>query len=673
MSQIIISEKPNAAAKIASALGLKEKISNGKVYLFRGEINKKTVYVVPAVGHLFGLSSTKKGYPVFEVEWIPTYEKDAKFSKPYYNQLKSLVKEADELIVATDYDVEGEVIGYNIVRFIFKKQDAKRMKFSTLTTDELKEAYKNASPHLDFGQAEAGLARHSMDFFYGISLTKAASSALTKTINFYKTLSIGRVQGPALELLSTREREISSFVSTPYWQIFADFDIKGNKYEAIHEKERFTNEEEATSIYKKVKDKDGTVEDVKITKQKALPPFPFDLTTLQTEAWRTLKISPKRTLEIAQNLYTGALISYPRTSSQKLPISIGYKKIMSMLSQQPKYAALISKIKKSVPVEGKKDDPAHPAIYPTGELPRSISDEERAIYDLIVTRFLTCFGEIGERETTTIKFLIESEPFILQGTRTSVKGWMEIYAPYLKREEIELPQIKKGEIYSQKTTKKKGETKPPARYTQASIIRELEKRNLGTKATRASIVDILYQRGYLKGVSIQVTPLGLKVAETFEKYAPAIVSEDLTRKFEEDMDKIREGKLKQEDVLTDAKKVLVDICSDFDSKKEAIGKSLAEGVTEAKKEEQIANTIMKCPKCNEGNLRIITSKKSGKRFIGCSNYPKCANSMPLPQYGGIKILEEKCSCGFPFIYILNKGKDPWKICVNKDCPEKQAK
>src|SRR3989344_4344317 len=534
--ELIIGEKPNAALKIAEALADKkvEKKVNNKVPYYEITHKGKKIVIGCAVGHLYALTEKdKKGwtYPVFSFDWQPTYivDKKNKFSKAYLDTLKILCKNADDVTVATDYDVEGSGIGYNCVHFICGKEDAKRMKFSTLTKDELVDSYEHASNHLDFPLIKSGQTRHSLDWLYGINLSRALTLSIRSATGMFKLLSSGRVQGPALKTLYDREIDIKNFKSDPYWEI----ELKGlaNKEDisAWHRQDKFWKKEEADSIIKKTKGKKAIVKSVEKKETKQPPLTPFDLTTLQMEAYRTLNITPKNTLEIAQNLYTGGFISYPRTSSQKLPESIGYVKILKSLSKKFLEAGELLKKKNLVPSEGKKTDPAHPAIYPTGDIPK-LEGKDAGLYELIVRRFFVCFGEDALRETMTIEIDVNDEIFVAKGTRTKVEGWHKLYGDFLDLKEEELPDVKeKDEIKVKDIILYDKETQPPKRYTEASIIKELERKSLGTKSTRASIIDNLYQRNYIKDKSIAVTDLGMKTTETLQKYCPDILDENLTR------------------------------------------------------------------------------------------------------------------------------------------------
>lgn len=663
---LIISEKPSAAKRIASALAENKTqtvLKHGVKY-YKLERGGKRIIVVPAVGHLFVLDEVRKSvkwkYPVFDVEWKPVFlKKTSAWAKKYYQTIKELSKNADEFISACDYDIEGSTIAYNILRFICGVKNGKRMKFSTLTKPDIIEAYEDASPHLDFPQIEAGLTRHQLDWYFGINLSRALTLALEKSGGYW-TLSTGRVQGPTLAILERREREIKSFVPKPFWEIVAHVKIDNKIILASHQHGKFWNMEEADGVLKKCKGKEGRVEKMERKTIQLPPPVPFDLTSLQREAYSLFKYSPKTTLDIAQSLYEKALISYPRTSSQKLPAKIGYKNILEKLSKQKEYACLCKELlEKKVlkPREGKKDDPAHPSIFPTGIKPSGLNKHEKKLYDLIVRRFLSVFGKPGVREHKKIVINIGGEEFIASGTKTVEENWIRFYKPYVRLKDEEFPEVRNNEcvkVVEIKRLDKK--TQPPNRYTQASILKEMESLGLGTKGTRAQILQTLYDRGYIQDDSIQVTELGTAVIKALKKYCPEIVSVELTRKFEEEMEAVQNGKKRREEILKEAEEKLRNILSKFKINEDGIGREILKAIKMLDTRE---NVIGKCT-CG-GDLRIIQSKKTKKRFIGCTNYPECEISFPLPQNGRIRILSKKCECGMHLISV-KKGKKPWRFC-----------
>src|SRR3989338_1481593 len=679
MYELIITEKPNAAKRIAEALAdgkpIKESV-NGVPY-YKITKGKKDIIVACAVGHLYGLGEKGKktwAYPVFDIEWKPSSEisKKSDFSKKYLDVIKKLCKDADEFTIATDFDIEGETIGLNIIRYACRKKDANRMKFSTLTKPDLIDAYENKLSHLDWGQANAGETRHFLDFFNGVSYSRALTSSI-KAAGSFKIMSTGRVQGPALKIIVDREKEIRKFQPVPFWQIELQGDVDKGPIIAWHKEDKFWEKNKAEEVIKKTKNaKEAVVENTEKRQYNQAPPVPFDLTTLQTEAYRCHRISQKETLQIAQELYTSGCISYPRTSSQILSEKLGFKKIFSELAKQKDYSELIKKLlsKSSLkPNNGKKEDPAHPAIYPTGIMPTNLNESEIRVYDLIVKRFMATFSEPATREAATVSISCKDEIFIAKGTRTIEKGWHIFYQPYVVIEEEELPAVNKNDKVAVKKIKlHEKETQPPKRYTPASIIRELEKRNLGTKATRSEIVDTLFQRGYVTGRAIEATNLGIKTVETLETYAPKIVDEELTRHFEEQMEEIREGKKKGHDVLEEAKEAIKSIAEDFRKKEVSIGKKLLEANIETR---DALSYLGSCPKCKDGQLQIRSGKFGS--FVACNQYPKCKTTLSLPKNALIKPAQKTCeTCTFPKVLAVKRGKRPMEFCLNPKCPTKHV-
>jgi DNA topoisomerase-1 len=699
---LIITEKPQAAEKIAAAISnnsdekIKEK--NGVSY-YQFNRDGKNILVGCAVGHLFGIkqNEARGTFPNFEVSWRPNYEsKGSDYTKKYFDILKRLSKEADEVIVATDYDIEGEVIGWNVARFIANKADtAKRMKFSSLTKEELENSWEHLEPHLNWGEAYAGETRHHLDWFYGINLSRGLMKALSSTGKF-RILSIGRVQGPALKIVYDKEIEIKNFKAEPYWQIFLRIrDFNKNRLEVKFPKDIFDKKE--LRRFEFLKGKKGIAK-TEIKEDTINPPHPFDLTTLQTESYRLFGLTPAQTLSVAQSLYLDGVISYPRTSSQKYPATIGFEKILKNLQ---KYTQLVKYAVNKNPIEGPKSDPAHPAIYPTGEMKKELSETEKKVYDLIVKRFISCFALPAVVENKKVIVDVDGLLFNAKGMMIKEKNWMNVYPNTYKEEEI--PTIE-GEVNIEEIRIEEKMTKPPARYTAASLVKELEKRNLGTKATRANIVETLENRGYTKGKSIEVTPLGIKMIETLKKYSPVIIDDELTRNFEDEMEKISESKsdwkTQEVKVMEKAKVSIQKIAKDITANLNKIGEELAEANEEVYKQQAEDATLMQCPVCKKGNLRIMFGRKFKRYFVSCSAYPECKTIFSLPPNGMMKPLRKKgdasdsllsanrdseknitnanrerenevpelcAECGYAMVMSLKKGKKPWRFCFNPKC------
>ena len=684
--KLIITEKPDAANRIAMALdadGKAKKIVDSGVPYYQAYRNGDLV-VVPAIGHLYTVASkekAKRDYPVFDYHWVPRYQAERGASKihVWLNVIAKLAENAEEFVDACDFDVEGSIIGYCILKYACgnKEKTAKRMKYSTLTKEELQESYAHLLPHLDFALVEAGLTRHEIDWLYGINLSRALTMAVKSSSGQHATLSTGRVQGPTLKFLEDREKTIKCFVSIPYWTITAKIIINDTAYEAEYEK-ILESEQEATAVMDACKTKEGQVETIAIKEFEQNPPVPFDLGTLQSEAYRNFHFTPMRTSNIAQHLYLDALISYPRTSSQKLPPAIDYEDVLRKIANMPAYrtqaAELLSKPVLK-PNEGEKTDPAHPAIYPTGNLPeKSLGTAERNIFDLIIRRFMAIFSEPAIRQSMKVTVSISGNSFHLNGMQTLSEGWLRFYKPYVQLKDVTLPPLTQGKkITVKRVVVKNNFTKPPARYNPRTLLLKMEKEDIGTKATRAAIIQTLFDRKYLFGNdSLAVSDLGFEVIEVLAKYCPAVVSPELTRKLEEKMTEIQQGKETKEAVLQNAIEILKPVLLELKEKESVIGVQISQALKKARLEERIVGA---CPKCADGKLVILRSKKTGKRFVGCTNYfeGKCNVTFPLPQTGNVKPLNTTCkSCGYPVLRVCLRGKRSWKLCLNPNCPSKGA-
>jgi len=684
---LIITEKPDAAQRIASALNEKGKVEkkedNGVPYYVAKR--DKEIVVVPALGHLYTIAEERKGrnyYPVFNFRWVPRYaaERGAKQIRTWIETISKLANDADTFVDACDYDIEGSVIGYCILKYACgnKENISKRMKYSTLTKEELEKSYAELRPHLDFALIEAGGTRHEVDWLYGVNLSRALTISARNWSGKYATLSTGRVQGPTLKFLVSREKSIRSFVPTPYWEIRTEVEINGSVFEAEYEKQKIEIKTEADTVLNACKGKNGQVEKIDVKRFKQNPPVPFDLGTLQSEAYGLFGYTPRRTSFIAQRLYLDALISYPRTSSQKLPPEINYKAILKKLGRVPKYKKLAKELLRKPelkPREGKKKDPAHPAIYPTGKLPeRDLDDSEKKVLDLIVRRFMAVFSEPATKQTMKVHINVNEHHFYLRGRQTLKEGWLRFYKPYLRSEEVLLPPIEEGQTITVKKVISEGKfAKSPPRYNPGSLLRKMEENEIGTKATRANIIQTLYNRKYVREERMVVTNLGFEVLEVLEKYCPPVVSIKLTSELEERMDKIQAKREKRENVLVDAVEILKLVVQELKEKEKTIGKQLSNAIKRARLEERIIGT---CPVCGTGKLIILYSRKTGKRFIGCTNYfkGKCETSFPLPQKGSVRPLGKNCrGCGWPTVQVRIKGKRPWTLCFNPDCPLKKER
>jgi len=684
---LIVTEKPDAAHRIAEALDLKgkpKKAEDKTVPYFTANRNKPLV-VVPALGHLYTViheHGRRNYYPVFNFKWAPRHlaEKGAKQIKTWIDVIAKLAENADGFIDACDYDIEGAIIGYTILKYACKDKDAiaTRMRYSTLTKVELEKSYAEQMPHLDFAMIEAGRTRHEVDWLYGVNISRALTLAANRWSGRYATLSTGRVQGPTLKFLVARERSIHSFVPTPYWSILAEVEIRGSTYLVDYEKKTMEKKADADAVVEACTGKTGQMEKIEEKTMQVTPPIPFDLGSLQSEAYSLFGYTPSRTGGIAERLYLEALISYPRTSSQKLPPVINYKGILCGLSHEPAYQKLAAELLEKgelMPREGPKEDPAHPAVYPTGNTPGRVLDEsERRIWDLVVRRFMAVFGEPGVKQSMKASINVNGHHFYLRGRRILKEGWMHFYRPYLRTEEVSLPPLKEGEMVQLKNISREDKfTKPPPRYNPSSLLKRMEEEGIGTKATRADIIETLYSRKYITEERIVVTDLGFDVIEVLRKHAPGVISVKLTRDLEEKMDRIQSNSEKRDNILLEAVERLKPVLTELKQREEIIGEALSNAIKRARMQERV---IGECPNCHTGKLMILYSRRTRKRFIGCTNYFKnaCKTSFPLPQRGTTKPTGKFCKgCGWPLLFVHIRGKRPWNLCFNPDCPKKEER
>jgi DNA topoisomerase-1 len=684
---LIITEKPDAAQRIASALDVQGKAKkmehNGVPYYLAKR--DKDIIIVPAIGHLYTVAEEKGGrnhYPVFTFKWLPRYaaEKGAEQTRPWLETISKLSSDADMFVDACDYDIEGSIIGYCLLKYVCNNKESisKRMKYSTLTKKELEKSYAEMLPHLDFALIEAGRTRHEVDWLYGVNLSRALTIAARDWSGRYTTLSTGRVQGPTLRFLAAREKAIRCFVPAPYWSVEAEAEIAGSIFEAEYEKKIIETKREANTIVTDCRGKNGEVEKIDVKEFQQSPPTPFDLGALQSEAYSLFGYTPMRTSNIAQRLYLDALISYPRTSSQKLPPAIDYKAILTNLNKAPEYKKLTAELlakQELKPNEGKKEDPAHPAIYPTGNLPERVLDTfEKNVWDLVVRRFMAVFGEPAIRQSMTVSISINGYSFHIRGRQTLKEGWLRFYEPYLRSEEILLPSLEEGQkVNIKKVILEDKLTKPPPRYNPGSVLKKMEEAEIGTKATRAGIIQTLYDRKYVRDERMIVTDLGFEVLEVLKKYCPTVVSIKLTKELEEKMNKIQMNSEKRENVLIEAVEILKPVAEKLKEKQRIVGEQLSNAIKKAELEER---TIGTCPVCNTGKLMTLYSRRTGKRFIGCTNYFKglCRASFPLPQKGSVKPLGKNCrGCGWPTVQVRIGGRRPWTLCFNPKCPLKEER
>jgi DNA topoisomerase-1 len=373
-------------------------------------------------------------------------------------------------------------------------------------------------------------------------------------------------------------------------------------------------------------------------------------------------------MRIAEWLYVNGFISYPRTDNTVYPPSIDLV-ALTRLFLKGEFSKEAEKLLggKMVPTRGKRSTTDHPPIYPTAPVNKSeLKEEQWKIYELVVRRFFATLAESCVWDATSLKVDIGPEPFRANGARLVEPGW-RYYYPYSKAEERILPALKEGErlrVLGHSVEAK--ETQPPARYGQGKLIKLMDELGLGTKSTRHDIISKLYARAYVQGNPMRPTNTAYAVVDTLQKYAPTITKPEMTQTLEKDMTQISEQKIKEDEVIEESRVMLTSVFDELSCNQEDIGQSLKDGL----RTDKIVGT---CEKCN--SELIIRRGHRGSRFIGCSGYPECRFTLPLPRSGAVVVTDKVCEKhGMFHIRIINKGKRPWDLgCPHCNFLDWQAK
>ena len=602
--------------------------------------------------------------------WAPVIKLPAE--KELIRSLKNLAKKSDSVIIATDFDREGELIGsdaLNKVREVAPDLPVARAQYSSFTKAEITQAFDNLVS-LDQNLADAGESRQHIDLIWGAVLTRYLT--LAKFGGFGNVRSAGRVQTPTLALVVERERERMAFVPEDYWQIRGMGAAQGaaeeDRFKIAHKTARFTDKNAAETAYGHV---DGvataTVAAVTKRSRKQQPPTPFATTSLQAAA-AAEGISPARTMRIAESLYMAGLISYPRVDNTVYPATLDLGAVVSDLAKiNPALAPVCKKVLAGPmkPTRGKVETTDHPPIYPTGEGdPSTLDGGQRKLYDLIARRFLATLMGPATIENTKLELDVNGEPFVASGDVLVTPGFREVYPYGLKRDE-QMPPLEQGDtvdVFDIKLEAK--QTEPPARYSQGKLVQEMEKRGLGTKSTRASIIERLYAVRYLKNDPVEPSQLGIAIIDALSQFAPRITSPDMTSELDGDMTRVERGEDTEEHVVTHSRALLAGVLDELLKHTQELGDAISDAVTADAR-------VGACPKCGK-DLVMKTSAKTRGSFIGCMGWPDCDVTYPVPSGVKVSPLEGEAAvcpeCGAPRIKCQPFRQKAFEICVNPTCP-----
>lgn len=615
----------------------------------------KDFHVVSSKGHIRDLATTGKyglGVDVdndFKPTYVPIEGKQKMIAA-----LKKDVKEASKVYLATDPDREGEAISWHLKDALgIKDSDYDRVLFHEITKDKVIEAFKEPRK-IDYNLVKSQETRRILDRIIGFRLSKLMQSKTGGK-------SAGRVQSVALKLIVDREREINAFKKEEYWTIDAIFkDFEASLFAYKNKDIKVKNEEEADKILSSLTDKFTVSSITKKEKAKKAKP-PYITSTLQQEASTKLNFPAKKTMSIAQKLYEGidigtettGLITYMRTDSIRLSdtyIKDAYKYINDNFGKE--YIGYVKKIKKTENVQD-----AHEAIRPTSvfrtpnDMKQYLTNDEFKLYELIYYRTLASLMADAKVNSTVMILDNNNYNFKATGQTLIYDGYLKVYKKFEKSEDKILPVLNENDtVTTDKIEKEQHFTEPPARYTEAKLIKEMEELGIGRPSTYATVIDTIKTRGYvtLDDKKFVPTEIGIETTDKLQEFFSDIINVDYTANMETDLDKIADAKednIKVLHAFYDSFEPLVKKAFGEMEKKspEATGEScplcgsplvLRKGkygtftacsnypeCKYIKKEQKEVKEIAKCPKC--GGMIVERKSKKGKVFYGCNNFPKC--------------------------------------------------
>ncbi|MDO8522276.1 MAG: type I DNA topoisomerase [bacterium] len=587
MAKLVIVESPAKAKTIEKYLG-------------------KGFTVRASVGHIRDLPKSSKDAIDIEGGFIPNYV-IVKGKEKIIDDLRDIAKHSSEVILATDPDREGEAIAWHLAEAI-KLKKPKRIVFHEITEHAVQEAL--AHPRLiDDNLRRAQEARRVLDRLFGYDL----SGLIWKKVRY--GLSAGRVQSPALRILMEREREIKAFVPEKFWIVSADLRTNppaggGETFTATCVEEPKT-EEEARRISDSAKSGAWNVVSVEETEQVRGPRAPFTTSTLQQVASTRLGFSPSRTMGVAQKLYEAGHISYMRTDSTNLGAE-AQANLLAVAESEFGKEYVSARVYKT---KSKNAQEAHEAVRPTDARKRNAgaNEEQKKLYELIRARALA--SQMTEAKMLRTKILsnisgaIKIPDFAVNGSRVIFDGWLAA-DPGARGEDVELPKVCQGDALTMIDARFEGkETQPPSRYSEAGLVKELEKRGIGRPSTYASIIKTLEDRGYVEkqGRTLLPTPTGDVVSSFIEANFAEYISDTFTAEMEDELDDIAEGK-------REYAKTLKSFYTPFH--KAVKGKDKIEKITNMGD----APPEFPCPIC-KGKM-VYKLSKTG-RFMSCIDFPKC--------------------------------------------------
>ena len=616
--------------------------------------------VVASMGHIRDLPKSKLGIDIendFEPEYINIRGKG--------QLIKSLKKDADQakkVYLATDPDREGEAIAWHLAKILQEdKEKITRVTFNEITKTAVQKAMKNARD-IDINLVDAQQARRVLDRIVGYKI----SPLLWKKVK--RGLSAGRVQSVAVKLIVDRENEIENFIPEEYWNIYANLqENKTNKtfqarfFGKDGKKQELHTKDEVEEILKNIEGAKYIVTEIKKGEKKRTPAPPFTTSTMQQEASRKLGFTLKRTMSTAQILYEGVkipergtvgLITYMRTDSTRISEearAAAKEQIINHYGEEY-YENRYYKTSKDAQDAHEGIRPTYADIHPD-DIKDSVTSDQYKLYKLIYNRFMASQMKSAIYDTMAVTIKANNYDFKANGQNLKFKGFMTLYVEGTddkqEQEEGMLPELnEKEELELKKLDPKQSFTEPPARYTEASLVKALEEKDIGRPSTYSPIITTILDRRYVEKIQKQLHPteLGKVVNKLLTENFGDIINVEFTAKIENEFDEIAEGQ-------EEWKKMIREFYGPFEKELKEVEKNLEH----VKIEDEVSD--VKCEKC--GRMMVYKYGKYGK-FLACPGYPECKNTKPIIQY-----IENPCpKCGGKVQVRKTKRGKNYYICEN---------
>ncbi|OGS46710.1 MAG: hypothetical protein A3K66_00730 [Euryarchaeota archaeon RBG_16_67_27] len=629
LRSLLLAEKFSAALRLATILshGTAKKVRADGVSQFTFSTEAGDTIVFPLRGHIVAVD-----YPESVRDWaatdldrlVDTEPVEVEAPLALHEALRGIAPGIDEVVVATDFDREGELIGVEALRAIRAVRPdvpARRARFSAMTPSEVLRAFEGLCD-VDWALAEAAATRERIDLAWGAVLTRFLTLACGSEV----LLSVGRVQTPTLALVREREQEREGFAPRPFWDVLAD--IGDPPFVARAAGGPFWDPSGAEAATARAGlGADALVVRLEAYEEREAPPSPMNTTRFLAEASRR-GLGTARAMAVAQDLYVRGAISYPRTDNTVYPPSLPIADILLRLrdSSYREHVDRIQSLPEVRPTRGPVSTTDHPPIHPTAAPPR-LREPAATVYDIVVRRFLATLLPPATYRALAAGFRIGDADFVAHARGLVESGWRSVIPD--ERSTPPLPPLQVGDVLALRGLRTEAaRTRPPPFHTQGSLIQAMERMGLGTKSTRHEIVALLYRREYIEGRAIRTTGAGRALVDALVPHAPDLTSPGMTRTLEGRMSAIAAGDVPMASVLRDSRDELHGLLAALRENEAVIARWIRDAA-------RLHRDFGPCDACGRGRL-VRRRTRTGWSFLGCTEYPRCRRRLRIGR-GGVRL------------------------------------